>query len=117
MAQNLMFYRGDTVGIPFTLTGVNLTGTTVYFTAKPIASIVTDSTADAAAIIAVQTTTHTDPINGNTVINLTPTQTNVLPGTYDWDLQTKDISGNIQTRVGKVLPQLTVLADVTRRTT
>lgn len=115
---NLQFYRGDTVAIPFTFSGVDLTATTVYFTAKAQTAIAADTSdaTDSDSIIKAQTSSHSDPINGKTVITLTPSQTTVTPGTYVWDVQTKDGAGNVQTRVGATLPKLVVLADVTRRT-
>lgn len=114
--SKLTFFRGDDVSIPFTITGVDLTGVTVYFTVKPEDSVDTDSTTDAAAVIKKQTTTHSDPTNGKTIIDLSSTDTNVTPGIYKWDIQTKDASGKIQTRVSQ-LQDIEILADATRRAT
>lgn len=85
-------------GVPFTLVGA-----TVYFTVKPVEfdSVQDDST----AIIEETVTTHVDPTNGITNIELSPTQTSyilgvagnyIAPGTnYTYDIKVKEADGSI----------------------
>ena len=105
---DIVLIRGDSRNINFTLTGTDLTGTTVFFTVKP--ALDADAT-DAAAVIKVQVTDHIDPTAGKTVIPLSGTNTTVTPGDYFYDIQIKngDVITSIPAR------KLTVTADVTRR--
>ncbi len=107
----IKFYRGDTVNINLTFTGVDLTGATVYFTAKSEVDNVSD---DSSAVVKKSTTTHTDPTNGKTTIKLDPSDTTTItPDNYLYDIQLKTSAGDITTtEVGK----LEVLGDITRRT-
>jgi hypothetical protein len=100
--------RGDTRTINFSLPGVDLTGGTIFFTAK----ITQDTPDDASAAIAIEVTDFTDPTNGNTIIPLSAEDTDITPGVYFYDIQFKDVNGNITSiPAGK----FTVVADVTRR--
>lgn len=113
---NLTIIRGDTVSITFTLTDengdpVNLTGSTVYFTAK---KQIDDDAADAKAVISKDVTSHSDPVNGETIINLTSSDTDIDLGIYFYDIQIKDSINNITSLPVK---QLKVVEDVTRRIT
>lgn len=107
--------RGDSASIGFTITddgtAVDLTGSTVFFTAKP--TLDADAT-DAAAVISVEVTSHTDPTNGITSIPLTASDTNVTPGEYFYDVQVKKADNSI---ISIKYRKLEVVADVTRRTT
>lgn len=94
MAQKLSFYRENTVNINLTFTGVDLTGATVYFTVKPAYD---SDQADAAAVIKKDITTHTNPTQGLTTISLTPTDTNVVAGTYGYDIKLKKANGDQST--------------------
>lgn len=109
MQNQLTFYRGDTVNINITVKA-DLTGSTLFFTMKTVPD---NDLTDTSALIKSTVTTHTDPVNGKSVIQLTPTDTNnATPGPYVYDVQLKDSLGNISTLLsGKVK----VLADVTRR--
>jgi hypothetical protein len=111
MANKIQFYRGDTVNINLSLSGTDLTGATIYFTAK---SVVDDDATDSAAVIKKDVTSHTDATAGQTTIALTSTDTNsVDPGIYGYDIQLKNSDDAISTlEVG----QLKVLGDYTRRT-
>jgi len=79
----------------------DLTGATVYFTVKREESDL-DAT-DASAIIKADVTSHSDPLNGTTVIALTPTQTAYVagttsfiePGEYIYDIKVKEVGGDI----------------------
>jgi hypothetical protein len=110
---DLFFIRGDSGSINFSLPGTDLTGGTVYFTAKP--TIDADAT-DAAAVIHIEVTdfSDSDPTAGECVIPLTPTDTNVAPGTYLYDIQVKTAGGTI---ISIPVRKLEVFGDVTRRTT
>lgn len=107
--------RGDSESIRFELTddgvAVDLTGSTVFFTAKPA---LTDDDTDSTAVIHVEVTSHTDPTNGITTIPLSATDTDVAPGTYYYDIQVKKADDTIVSIRYRLLK---VWADVTRRTT
>lgn len=111
LKPDLKIIRGDTSSINFTLEGVDLTGSTVFFTAK---AVIDDDVTDAAAAIAVEVTSHTDPTAGITVIPLTASDTNVTPGEYFYDIQVKKADGTI---VSIPKRKLEVFEDVTRRIT
>ena len=113
---NLTIIRGDTTNITLTLTdqdgdAIDLTGATVFFTAKPDFD---NDILDAAAVITKEVTSHSDPTNGITVIPLTPSDTDITPGIYQYDVQVKDAGGSIFSLPAR---QLKVIEDVTRRTT
>lgn len=110
LRPDISLIRGDTSTIEFTLEGIDLTGATVYFTAKPAYD---DDVTDAAAVIAVEVTDHDDPENGHTIITLSNTDTNVTPGEYFYDIQVKR-AGTVITSIRA--RKLEVFADVTRRT-
>ena len=105
---DIFLIRGDTYSIGFQV-AMDLTGTTVFFTAK--ADFDADPT-DGNAVIAVEQTNHIDPTNGKTTIDLSATDTTVQPGEYYYDIQIKD--GSTITSIPA--RKLKVFADVTRRT-
>ena len=110
LRPDIELIRGDSSSINFTI-DMDLTGATVFFTAKPA---LTDDAGDTTAVIDVEVTDHTVPTSGQTVIPLSNTDTDVTPGEYYYDIQIKDASGNITS----IKPRkLEVVADVTRRTT
>lgn len=118
---DLEIIRGDSASIGFTLTdagtAVDLTDATVFFTAKPA---LTNDVSDNTAVISVEVTDHVDSdgnpsaTEGVTTIPLTPTDTNVTPGEYFYDVQIKYSDGTI---VSIEPRKMEILADVTRRTT
>jgi hypothetical protein len=97
--SKITFYRENTVNINLAFTDVDLTGATVYFTVKTVPDAdVTDST----AVITKDITSHTDAAAGLTTIALTPTDTDVTPGDYGYDIKLKKASGEQSTiTVGK----------------
>lgn len=105
---DLNLIRGDSYSISVNL-GRDLTGATVFFTAKPA---LTNDTDDANAVIEKEVTVHDDAAAGQTTIALTPSDTDVEPGEYYYDIQVKSGSDIVSTPVRK----LKVYADVTRRT-
>jgi hypothetical protein len=110
---DISLIRGDSSSIGFEITEdntpVDLTGSTVFFTVKPA---LTDDVTDTTAVIAIEVTNHTDPTNGKTSIPLAPTDTNVVPGDYYYDIQIKHQNGTVTSIPAR---RLTVSADVTRR--
>jgi len=110
---DLFFIRGDTASINFSLPGVDITGGTVFFTAKP--TIDADN-ADTSAVITIEVTdfTGSDPTAGECVIPLSATDTTVAPGNYYYDIQVKLADATI---ISIPVRKLVVLGDITRRTT
>lgn len=114
--QDLEIIRGD--DCEWTVTAYNakakeaydLTGATAFFTLKNFGS-----DADASAVLKVDWTAHSDPINGKTLLILTNEQTAALaPRDYSYDIQIKTALGKIYTvAYGK----FTVIGDLTIRTT
>lgn len=105
--------RGDTRQINCTLTAngqpVDITGWTAFLTVNANS----DPTTDAGAIIEKQTTSHINPTQGQTGFTLNNSDTqNIVPGTYFYDIQFKDLAGNITS-----IPQaeFIVVPDITRR--
>ena len=87
---------------------IDITGYTVFMTVKadPLDS-------DDVAILSETVTSHSDPTNGATTIDLSKTDLNVSAEDYYYDVQTKDGSGNITTwGVGT----FSVLQNITERT-
>ena len=115
LRSNITLIRGDSssIGFEFQENGVasDLTGCTVFFTAKPA---LTDDAGDTTAVIAVEVTSHTNPTAGITTIPLSSTDTDVDPGEYYYDIQVKKVDSSIVSIPAQLL---TVSADVTRRTT
>ena len=109
--SKITFYRGDTATINVALTDTDLTGGSVFFTAK---SEVDDSATDSTAVVTKKVTSHTDPTAGETTITLSASDTNgITPGIYEYDIQIVLASGVVSTvQVGK----MEVKGDITRRT-
>lgn len=88
---NLGWFKDTSVTLQFTLTNcsgtpVNLSGTTIEFTAA--------SGYSAGSVIYKAVTEHTYPTSGITNIVLTGSDTNISDGTYIYECQYKDTSGN-----------------------
>lgn len=108
------YIRGDSRNIVVTflqsdgVTPINLTGGKVYFTVNS-SNAPTD---DSSAVIAKTVTSFSAPTSGVATISLTNTDTqNITPGTYYYDVQLKDASGNV---VSSKQATFTVIADITR---
>lgn len=107
--------RGDDRTINLDLTEGNtqedITGATVFFTAKPA---LTDDVTDTTAVISKTVTDIQPDEDGTYTIPLASSDTNKTPGIYHYDIQIKDTDGTIVS-----LPEglLEIKADVTRRTT
>lgn len=72
-----------------------LVGATVYFTVKDNSSDTSDT--DATALITKEVTSHTDAPNGLTIIALTPSQTNITPDNYFYDVKIKEADLTVHT--------------------
>jgi len=113
---NLECFRGDDCEWEITAYNAktkavyNLTGASAFFTLKNY-----ETDADASAVLKVDWTSHSDAINGKTLLTLTNTQTAALSTRDYWfDVQIKTSAGKIYTiACGK----LTVSSDRTIRTT
>lgn len=68
---------------------IDITGWTIYFTVK---SSMKDNDADAQ--IAKEVTSHLDATGGKSLIDLTPTDTNIEAGVYYYSIDYKDDDGN-----------------------
>ena len=93
---DLSFKRGDTENRTLYFTdqygaAEDITGWTVFFTVK---EKVDDP--DAQAKISKTITDHIDPKNGETVIDCSPTDTNLI-GNFVYDIQIKKANGEIKT--------------------
>lgn len=105
--------RGDTRQVNLTFlqsdgsTPIDITGGTVYFTVSS-SSDPSDDTGDAFQKTA---TVFTDPTAGQHTFTLTHANTNITPGTYWYDAQFVDSTGNyLSAYRGKFIVQ----SDVTR---
>jgi hypothetical protein len=86
---------------------VDITGWKVYFTVKTNLA-----ETDENAKIKKDVVSHVDPINGETQINLTATDTNLV-GNYIFDIQYKNLVGEVKTIVEGFI---NFAKDITRRT-
>lgn len=114
MAKITNLIRGDShiINVKFDNNGtpLNISGYTVYFTVNASKNPTDDST----AAIQKNITSHTNAALGQTTITLLPADTNSMLGNYFYDVQLKDPSGNV---TSFKQDSLTVIADITRRTT
>ena len=110
---NLSAYRGDLVEFPFVFkdgngVAIDITGWILFFTLK---NNIDDS--DNSAVLKVDVTSHTDPVNGKTEVILSNISTDSLAGEYFYDFQFKNNLGEIKTIMSGIFE---FLKDVTRRT-
>ena len=111
---NLTHYRGDTLSRLITITNsdgtaFNLTGYTAFFTIKNISD---NSADDNNAILTKNWTTHSDPVNGQTLLTATSTEMSIDEGTYKYDVQIKSTVNAITTVIAG---EITILEDITKR--
>lgn len=86
----------------------DITSATVFFTVK------TNKTdADASALISKDVTSHSSPTDGETMITLTNSDTDIAVGTYYFDIQLVESGGTVTTCVEG---QFVVKQDITVRT-
>lgn len=87
---------------------IDITGWTFYFNVKRNLSQL-----DTEAAISKVVTNHTDPTHGVTKIVLSPTDTDISPGTYFYDITYKDTSNNVE----KIdVDKFTILPSATKTT-
>lgn len=96
-ANELQVYRGDDKTFNLTFkdsdgNAIDITGDTIYFTVKK-----KENDVDANALIQKTVTSHSDPTNGITAIDLTDSDTDIDIGLWHFDIQRKVSSGEIQT--------------------
>ena len=112
------YIRGDSRVLNFTflqsdgVTPFNLTGCEVFFTVNANSNNTADN--DSSAVIALKTSTFSNPASGQASITIPNSVTqDIAPNTYYYDVQLKDANGNITS-----LAQNTfiVIADITRIT-
>lgn len=114
MSRKITIIRGDNRNIDVSFfesdgtTPINLTGATVYFTVNANNAPASDT----GAAITKDVSIHTDPEEGETRISLSPADTEIAPGTYNYDVQLKDSLGTVTSQdQGKFI----VKPDITRR--
>jgi hypothetical protein len=96
MADKLPIFRGDDVDLKLTVQNddgspFNLTGTLVCLTARLKAD-------DPNHVIYVETSQHTEPLLGKTVLSIPHTQTEVAPpGLLEADVRMRDSNGKYTT--------------------
>lgn len=88
---------GDTEEYTFSFTDsggnpYDLTGWTLSFTVKQ-----NERDSDDEAAIRKDVSTHTNPTEGQTMVNLTSSDTEIDPGRYIYDFQVTTAAGNVQT--------------------
>ena len=109
----LRLIRGDTWSFPLTFTSdgqpVDITGATVSFTLKK-----NYNDPDSSALISIDNTSHIDPANGQTIIEVSASSTANLeaPKSYFFDFQIKFADGSVKTIQSGIIE---VLPDITRR--
>jgi hypothetical protein len=106
--------RGDNLSRLITIeyadgVAFNLTGYTVFFTIKNLDDEGTD---DANAVFTKSWTSHSDAINGETLLTATASEMSIEPNLYKYDIQIKSPTGAINTLIrGEVL----IINDITKR--
>ena len=106
-------YSGDTRDYYLTFTDANgdaidITDWKVYFTMK-----LNYADSDDVAAVKKDSTSHTDPENGKTKINLNNGDTGgLIAGNYFYDVQVKKDNGDILTVMSGMIE---ILTDITRR--
>jgi C4-dicarboxylate transporter len=106
--------RGDNLSRLITIeyadgTPFNLIGYTVFFTIKNLDDERAD---DTNAVFAKSWTSHSDAINGETLLTATASEMNIEPNLYKYDIQIKSLAGAINTVIsGGFL----ITNDVTKR--
>ncbi len=113
-AKRIELIRGDSRDIIVHFKDSNgddlpLSDGTVFFTVNAAEN----PSDDTDAVISKNVTDHTDAAGGVSTISLSASDTNITPGDYYYDVQFKDSSGSV---TSSAAGELTVVADITRRT-
>lgn len=101
-SDTIAVYRKNSVVIDLTVkrsdASYDLTGDTIFFTVKRVFD---DDSEDKSALIKIDVTNHVDVANGKSEIRLSPSSTNIKPGTYRYDIKLKTADGSqITLKVG-----------------
>ena len=108
--------RGDTrtINIPYlsaTGTALDITGATVFFTVNATEN----PDDDTSAVVSKTVTSFVNPTLGVAVVTLASADTqSITPGTYFYDAQVKDSSGNV---TSSKKDKFIITGDITRRLT
>lgn len=94
-SKNFVFNFTNSAGV------VDITGWTLYFAVKKIAS-------DTSTVLYKTVTSHTDPTQGTTALAITSSESNLTVGTYYYDIRVKTtgnsiftiMKGNLEIQVG-----------------
>lgn len=89
---DITFVLKDTNGVP-----VDISEYTLWFTVRnsiPATSVTSDT--DAVISIEQSGVSITEPLNGKTIFSLSPTLTDINPGSYIYDIQIKTDTGRIR---------------------
>jgi hypothetical protein len=113
--EKLQIIRGDSADIDVVFedssgVAIDLTNKSVFFTVKDQGELNTDN--DDNAKISKKITSHTDPTAGKTKITLTPTDTDLTPKDYVYDLQLVNGENNV---ISTQRDYLDIIQDVTKR--
>ncbi|MDX1371743.1 MAG: hypothetical protein R3321_04700 [Nitrososphaeraceae archaeon] len=91
--KNLVVYRNTSKAFELVFSKncqpIDITGWTIYFTAKEKME-----DPDSSAIIKKDITAHLDPERGKTLIELEPVDTNITPKSYYYDIKFVDDTGS-----------------------
>jgi len=95
--QHFEFDQGDDETLKITReqsdgTALDITNYTFWLTIKR-----SPRDSDTNAVVQLKVTSHTDPVNGKTEIDLKKADTESLSGSYFYDLQEQTSGGDIQT--------------------
>ena len=94
---------------------IDLTGKTVFFTARLLTDTpATSQTDDSTAAIFIHRSSHHDPTNGMTEIVLTSSNTNIEPGNYHFDAEYSDGGAPIPVVLSSDIVEFSIKADLTR---
>lgn len=102
MAAKITATRGDTftLTVPVTSSGtaVNLTGYKAYFTVKPSINVTDNTNDDASALLQITVASVSNPTAGIITFSATATTMSAItPGSYFYDIELIDGSGNVTT--------------------
>jgi hypothetical protein len=112
--SQLNHIRGDNLSRLITIeysdgTPFNLTGYTAFFTIKNLDD---ESLDDSSAIFAKSWTSHSDAVNGETLLTATASEMAIEPNIYKYDIQIKSPAGAITT---VIIGQFEIIDDTTKR--
>jgi hypothetical protein len=115
MSPRIKIIKRDSYSFPITFeeadgTPLDITGYTIFFTVKTLANA---DNPDTSAIIQKDITTHTHADAGESLIELTTTDTDQTAGEYLYDVQIKSPTGAITSCESG---EFEIMQDITKRT-